>query len=105
MTEITKITFSEHLLKDRMDRMVKIATTIGFGVIIEEFRATDKYYCLTDTGVILIKSLDRAKVITAFPAHLDRIYALYKSVDKFPPKNIIRIIRNNEIKRKFLYEI
>lgn len=105
MAEITKTIFSEHLLHDRMDRMVKIATTIGFGVIIEEFEAVDKYYCLTDTGVILIKSLDKTKVITAFPAHLDRIFALYKTANKFPPKTIIRIIRNNELKRKFLYEI
>ena len=52
-----------HLLEDRMDRVVFIATTIGFGEIVEEFYIEDNhgkhYECVTSTGVIIVKDLSK----------------------------------------------
>ena len=46
-----------HLIEDRMDRVVFIATKVGFGEIVEEFYIEDNhgkhYECVTSTGVII----------------------------------------------------
>ena len=51
-----------HLIEDRMDRVVFIATKVGFGEIVEEFYIEDNhgkhYECVTSTGVIIIKDLE-----------------------------------------------
>jgi hypothetical protein len=91
-----KIVFSQHCLEERQDRIVRIASTIGFGNV----------HCLTDTGVVIVKDSREEMVITLFVCNIDRLYAYWRKMgqDK-PPRQIMKVVENNERKRKFLYEI
>lgn len=89
---------TKHLTEDRMDRVVFIATTIGFGEIVEEFYIEDNhgkhYECVTSTGVIIIKDLSKKVVITMFVGRMAQIKRLYG--DKEIPRNLKAIIKRNE---------
>jgi hypothetical protein len=91
---------TRHLTEDRMERVVFIATTIGFGDIIEEFYIDDDhgkhYECVTSTGVIIIKGLDRKTVVTMYVAHHNQIKRLYK--DREIPRNLKAVVKRNEKK-------
>ena len=89
---------TKHLTEDRMDRVVFIATTIGFGEIMEEFYIEDNhgkhYECVTSTGVIIIKDLSKKVIITMFVGRMAQIKRLYG--DKEIPRNLKAIIKRNE---------
>ena len=91
---------TKHLTEDRMDRVVFIATTIGFGEIMEEFYIEDNhgkhYECVTSTGVIIIKDLSKKVIITMFVGRMAQIKRLYG--DKEIPRNLKAIIKRNEKK-------
>ena len=91
---------TKHLTEDRMDRVVFIATTIGFGEIMEEFYIEDNhgkhYECVTSTGVIIIKDLSKKVIITMFVGRMAQIKRLYG--DKESPRNLKAIIKRNEKK-------
>lgn len=88
-----------------MDRVVFIATTIGFGEIVEEFYIKDNhgkhYECVTSTGVIIIKDLSKKVIITMFVGRMAQVKRLYG--DREIPKNLKAVVKRNE-KKKF-YEI
>ncbi len=96
---------TKHLTEDRMDRVVYIATTIGFGEVMEEFYIEDNhgkhYECITSTGVIIVKGLDRKTVVTMFIGRMAQVKRLYG--DKEIPRNLKAVVKRNE-KKKF-YEI
>ena len=108
---MTKQEFSKHILQDRLERMVTIATTIGYGNIIKVFVTQGKYgkvrQCLTDTGVIIIKEYDSEKILTMYAIRLNRAIALYRSECSTErlPQRIINVILNNEKKRPYLFDI
>ena len=89
---------TKHLTEDRMERVVFIATTIGFGETVEEFFIEDNhgkhYECVTSTGVIIIKDLSKKMVITMFVGRMAQIKRLYG--DKEIPRNLKAIIKRNE---------
>lgn len=106
-----KIELSRHIIKDRLERMVKIATTIGYGNIIKEFVTQGKYgqirQCLTDTGIMILKELNSDKVITVYAIRLSRVIALYRTEapnERIPQKLYTAII-NNEKKRPYLFNV
>lgn len=94
-----------HLIEDRMDRVVFIATKVGFGEIVEEFYIEDNhgkhYECVTSTGVIIIKDLSKKVVVTMFVGRMGQIKRLYG--DRKIPQNLLAVVKRNE-KKKF-YEI
>ena len=96
---------TKHLTEDRMDRVVFIATTIGFGEIVEEFYIEDNhgkhYECVTSTGVIIIKDLSKKVIITMFVGRMAQVKRLYGNREI--PKNLKAVVKRNE-KKKF-YEI
>ncbi len=105
-----KIEFSEHAKADREERIIRIATTVGFGEVIECFPEHNKYgdtmHCLTDTGIIIVKDRQQTKVITMFPCSEAKLLAYWKIHRKSaPPTTIRKVIQNNQRKRKFLFEI
>ena len=78
-----EINLSIHCRTDRVERIAYIATTVGYGNIIKK-----KVYntqsgaclrCLTDTGVIICKTLDESMVITMFIATTHQVTAMYES--------------------------
>lgn len=91
---------TRHLTEDRMDRVVFIATTIGFGETVEEFYIEDNHgkhiECVTSTGVIIIKGLDRKTVVTMYVAKHNQIKRLYG--DREIPRNLNAVIKRNEKK-------
>lgn len=101
------INLSEHVVKDRVERLALIGSTIGFGEIIKIKVKTGKYgkvkMCLTDTGVTIIKDVTNDKVITAYACKLKELYYLYN--ESRVPKHIYKTVYTNTIKRKFLFEI
>lgn len=68
---MTKTKFSKHALNDREDRIVWIATEIGFGQVLDTIQIydVDRSYRrveLTETGVAIIKAVDEEFVITMY---------------------------------------
>lgn len=96
---------TKHLTEDRTDRVVFIATTIGFGEVVDEFYIEDNhgkhYECVTSTGVIIVKGLDKKTVVTMYIARHGQIKRLYG--DRPIPRGLAVVIKRNE--KKKLYEI
>lgn len=96
---------TRHLTEDRVDRVVFIATTIGFGEVVDEFYIEDNhgkhYECVTSTGVIIVKGLDKKTVVTMYIARHGQIKRLYG--DRPIPRGLAVVIKRNE--KKKLYEI
>lgn len=71
-----KMQMTQHVLNDRMERMLYIAEHVGWGEVIMEVENTaTTCMCLTSTGVVLVKNLHRDTLITAYlPNRNDLIY-------------------------------
>ena len=98
-----KINPTKHLLEDRMDRVVFIATTIGFGEVVDEFIVEDKKRgqrceCVTSTGVIIVKGMDRKTVITMFIGTVKQLAWLYHG-ERNIPLSVLKVAKRNEKKR------
>lgn len=72
---------SKHCKCDRVNRIAFIATTLGFGEIIQKkvtySNGLPSIRCLTDTGVIICKNMDESKVITMFIATTKQVVDIY----------------------------
>lgn len=103
---MTRIEFTHHAKDDREERILRIATTIGFGETVRAFPRHNQYgdtlHCLTDTGVIIIKDRSETKVITMFVCSKRQLMNYYGN--RKPPKSLYNAVVRNE-KRKFLFEI
>lgn len=93
---IEKQKMSEHLTKDRIDRAVYIATTIGVGKeVLRSYSANrHSYSCLTDTGVMIIRD-PKDIIITMYIASMAQAVAMTKGN---LPKTLKKIIKENEKK-------
>lgn len=100
---------SQHCSNDRLDRLISIIMEIGVGEIIHVFPSANQFgpteHCVTNTGVLIIRSPKDGKMITGFMLTTDRAVALYRSNGmKNPPVTLMKTIQNNEKKRKHLFE-
>ena len=70
---------SAHVANDRMDRVLLIATTIGWGEEILRVWSwkEDAYMILTSTGVVLVTGRN-GKLITAYIAHRPVVMWMYR---------------------------
>lgn len=74
---------SFHCIEDRSDRIVFIATTIGFGEEVHRkvwYSADGRpcYRCITDTGIIIVRSVeDDNFIITMFIATVAQAQQMY----------------------------
>ena len=108
---MTKQEISKHIIRDRMERMVLIATTIGYGNIVREFITDGKYgkirQCITDTGVMILKEYDTNKVITLYVITIDRLIATYRSEapNERVPQYLYKTVLNNQKKRPYLFNV
>ena len=87
---------SKHAQQDRTDRLVYIATTIGFGEIVIEHRHEDVRECITDTGVVMIKSLTEDFLITAYICDIDKAMAICRAIGMAQVPNALyrKILKN-----------
>lgn len=108
---MTKQEISRHIIQDRMERMVLIATTIGYGNIIREFITDGKFgkirQCITDTGVMILKECETDKVITLYAITIDRLIATYRAEapNERVPQYLYKTVLNNQKKRPYLFNV
>lgn len=93
------INMTYHAKVERIDRLVHIAQTVGFGeeiILTCINRENNTRECLTETGVIMIKAMHDETLVTAFIANIDKASAMYSSMGRKIPQYIARKIRNNK---------
>ena len=100
---ITNVQTSIHVQEDRLERLTKIGLTIGFG---NEFTSVSlekesKRYVLTDTGVLMVYSLQDKKLITVFVPKLQYVKKYFAVL----PFALELIIRNNQKKGYYNLQI
>lgn len=90
---------STHALIERGDRLLHIAKTVGWGkeiVLRLEKPETQTVECLTDSGVLLIKSMDESVLVTAYLPTLKKATAIYYQANKKIPSFMVAKIRKNQ---------
>lgn len=95
-----KVSFSQHALNDREDRIVWIATEVGFGEIIDTIIIQDeargcRRACLTSTGVAIIKSMEQEFIITMFCPTVHQLVTWYSNKNIIPIR-LLNICKRNE---------
>ena len=97
-----KTSFSRHMVKDRTDRYVTIATKVGFGEVLytstysdREGRWHNRTVQLTSTGVCIVRAEDNT-IVTMYCATL-AIVKSYFRIEKLP-RELFAAIRLNEKK-------
>ena len=100
--------FSYHAQVERADRLAQLEEVLGFTKIVLEVPVAEeeKRYCLTSSGILIVKNLHRDYVITAFMATIDQAYRICKMAGKsqIPPKLEKRVVKNYE-RHKYLFYI
>ena len=82
---------SYHVRVDRADRVKHIVEEIGIGQIIKEkyvrfsLDKAGRYICLTDTGITIVKSEDKQRIITMYVTTQRELVSVFGGVKKIPP--------------------
>ena len=97
-----KLVMTTHARVDRADRMSALVDYLGMDEIILEVPDNTQEYattCLTASGIIIIKSTVNNRVITAYMATMNRVYAMYKiaGYNRIPKKVYQRVIDINRL--------
>lgn len=99
--------FSYHAQVERADRLAQLEEVLGFTKIVLEVEVVEeeKRYCLTSSGILIVKNLHRDYVVTAFMANIDQCYRLYRMAGKaqMSPKMYKRVIKNCERHKELFY--
>lgn len=84
---------SKHLIEDRSDRLMKIATTVGFGEISYKKRMNNGLHAVfTTTGIMMITDPHDTFIITMYFANIEKVAAIFKGKT---PKDLISQIHKN----------
>lgn len=85
--------YSNHCVKDRYERIQFIINYIGIGEIIQERKELSnnsfhpyKYLCVTNTGITIVKSEDKSKVITVYVTTQKELIRVYNGRNNIPQK-------------------
>lgn len=78
-----------HVQYQRADRVKHIIEEIGIGQIVREKymqagMSAGKYICITDTGITLVKSADKTKLITMYVTTQRELVMVYGGTKKIP---------------------
>ena len=97
-----KTSFSRHMVEDRTDRYVTIATKVGFGEVLYTSTYSDRNGSwknrtveLTSTGVCIVRAEDKT-IVTMYCVTLALAKSYFK-IDRMP-KELFAAIRLNERK-------
>ena len=74
-----------HVAVERANRVQNIIDRIGIGQVVKEKFVNNCYTCITDTGVTLIKSADKLKLVTMYVTTYKELVAVYNGPKKIPP--------------------
>ena len=102
MSKVVKVEFSEHALEDREERIVWIATKVGFGNVVDTIVTHDaergyRRVELTSTGVAIFKPMDKEIVITMYLLSMRKLIAFYGGKDHVPI-HLLNVVKRNEKK-------
>lgn len=87
---------SKHLLEDRIDRLMFIASTVGFGEITYKRPMDNNCWAVfTSTGIMLVTDKNDSYIITMYFANIEKVYALWNGK---VPKDLKEIILKNKKK-------
>lgn len=99
---MAKTNFSKHMVEDRADRYVTIATKVGFGEVLYTSTYSDRNGSwknrtveLTSTGVCIVRAEDKT-IVTMYCVTLALAKSYFK-IDRMP-KDLFAAIRLNERK-------
>ena len=95
-----KTKFSRHALEEREDRIVWIATEVGFGQVVDTIQIYDversyRKVELYETGVAVIKALDEELVITMYVPAQNQIIKWYGDKNLVPIR-LLNVAKRNE---------
>ena len=95
-----KVKFSSHALFDREERIVWIATEVGFGEVVDTITIYDgkrnhRRVELTETGVAVIKAVDKEFVITMYLPTQRQLVKWYGSKNAVPIR-LLNVAKRNE---------
>lgn len=96
---MAKEKFSKHLIQDREERYLTIATKIGFGTVQYSVTRTstdgrEVIMELTTTGVVLVRAMDMT-IITMYCATIP-IAKGYFNIDRLPRELLLTISHNQK---------
>ena len=94
-----------HAKVERIDRICACIQHLGVNEIVVEVRGKadpDHLYCITDTGIVLVRSYYDGALITAYMGTISKVMALCSG--NVPPALKKRVVYN-EKKFKFLLKI
>lgn len=90
-----RIRFSNHALNERADRIVYIATTIGFGEVIARKLVVDErgkvMRLLTDTGVVIVTDPREECILTMWIADPTQVKDFYP--DGVRNQAVLRLVK------------
>ena len=69
---------------ERANRVQNIVEKIGMGQIVKEKFVRGCYTSITDTGITIVKSADKTKVITMYVTTYRELVAVYDGTKKIP---------------------
>ena len=103
-----KAVISYHVAHERTDRMSAILSSVGIGEIINVFAYENDLgpteWCITDTGILVVRNPYTMSIVTAYSLRIDQAVAIYKSHGYVRvPARIMSAVYNNERKRPFLF--
>ena len=86
-----------HASEERLDRITAIAMTVGFGQVIKERQMGEgKWYQITDTGVLIVRTPDKHSIITMWTAKMKQVAEIYG--DERVPETLKNRMRANRKK-------
>lgn len=81
---------SYHVAINRADRVQHIINDIGLGQVVKEkyvrfsLDQAGRYVCLTDTGITIVKTEDKQKIITMYVTTQKELVSVYGGAKKVP---------------------
>ena len=83
-----------HCAIERANRIQHIVNQIGLGQIVKEKFVRGCYSCITDTGITIVKTADKAKIVTMYVTTYRELVAIYEGPKKIPPFLKKKVDRN-----------
>ena len=83
-----------HCEVERANRVQKIQAEIGMGQIIKEYFIYGRWTCITDTGVTIIKSFNKAEIVTIYVTTMRELLMVYGGKKKIPAYLIKKVNYN-----------